>query len=71
MISTTVIPQMCTVVEGSAFDAYSDKHVRRMIDLVEEAEPASSLGNVKLQMLLNSAASVFQTAIADTETLLI
>ncbi|TFK40869.1 nineteen complex-related protein 2-domain-containing protein [Crucibulum laeve] len=70
MISTAVIPRICKVVEGGAFDAYSDKHVRRMIDLVEEVEASVESGNAKFQMLLKSVASVFQKAIADTETLL-
>lgn len=87
MISTAVIPRLSRLIEGGAFDVYSERHVRRVVDLAEEVEASVETGNVKLQVrplmftvrkpltsspqvLLKSAATAFQSAIADTETLL-
>ncbi|KAF9468648.1 nineteen complex-related protein 2-domain-containing protein [Collybia nuda] len=69
MISTAVIPRLCAVI-AETFDPYSEKHIRRMIDLTEEVEASVEEGNAKLQMLTKSVAVSFQTAIAHTEALL-
>jgi len=85
MISTAVIPRICTVLEGGAFDVYSERHVKRMIDLAEEVE-ASVGKNDKFhvrsvfrsyeriyplvkQTLLKSVVKAFGTAITETESL--
>lgn len=54
MISTAVVPRLCKVVQGGAFDPYSEKHVRRMVDLAEQVE--ASVGREKYE------ASVMVTA---------
>ena len=51
MVSTTMIPRLCRLIEGGAFDVYSARHVRRMIDLAEEVEASVEDGNAKLQVL--------------------
>lgn len=50
MISTAVIPRLCKVVEGGAFDVYSHIHVRRMIDLAEEVEASLDPANPKFEV---------------------
>ncbi|EDR13826.1 uncharacterized protein LACBIDRAFT_309262 [Laccaria bicolor S238N-H82] len=71
MISTAVIPRLCKLVEGGAFDAYSEQHVRRMVDLAEEVEASVETGNMKFQTLLKSVITNFETAIIGTEELLV
>ncbi|KAJ6621800.1 nineteen complex-related protein 2-domain-containing protein [Mycena sp. CBHHK59/15] len=69
MISTAIIPRICKLTEGGAFDVYSDANVRRMVDLAEEVEATVEPGNAKFLMLLKSVMTVFQAAITDTENL--
>ncbi|KAJ7451559.1 nineteen complex-related protein 2-domain-containing protein [Mycena latifolia] len=69
MISTAVIPRVCKLVEGGAFDAYSDAHVRRVVDLSEEIEASVEPGNAKLLVLLKSVLSIFRTAMTENEKL--
>ena len=38
MISTAVIPRICKILEGGALDPYSERHIKRMVDLAEEVE---------------------------------
>jgi GC-rich sequence DNA-binding factor len=49
MISTAVIPRICKIIEGGALDVYSGRHVRRIIDLIEEVDASVEEDNVKLQ----------------------
>ncbi|KAJ7767506.1 hypothetical protein DFH07DRAFT_1058544 [Mycena maculata] len=57
MISTATIPRICKLVEGGAFDAYSDVDVRRVIDLAEEVEASVEPGHPKFLVLLKSVLS--------------
>ena len=50
MVSTTVIPMICKVIEGGALDVYSLKHIMRMVDLAEEIEASLDPGNIKFQV---------------------
>jgi GC-rich sequence DNA-binding factor len=50
MISTAVVPRICKLVEGGAFDPYSSRHTRRLIDLVEQLEVSVEGDNHKLQV---------------------
>lgn len=50
MISTTVIPRIVAVLASGAFDVYSGRHVRRVVDLAEEVEASVDEGNAKLQV---------------------
>ncbi|KAG6891529.1 hypothetical protein C0992_005064 [Termitomyces sp. T32_za158] len=70
MISTAVIPRLAVVIGGGALDPYSESHVRRAVHLSEEIEASVESGNLKLQTLFKAVVTSFQTAIADTETLL-
>ena len=53
MISTALIPRLCKLVEGGAFDAYSEQHVRRMVDLAEEVEASVETGKMKFQVRIS------------------
>ncbi|KAJ3513492.1 hypothetical protein NLJ89_g2913 [Agrocybe chaxingu] len=68
MISTAVIPVICRAIEGGSLDVYSQKHIRRMIDLSEEIEASVESGNAKFLMILKSVMTVFQNAISATES---
>ncbi|TFK27623.1 hypothetical protein FA15DRAFT_586077 [Coprinopsis marcescibilis] len=71
MISTAVIPRICRMIEGGALDVYSERHIRRMVDLAEEVEASIDTENhTKFHTLLSAVASVFQNAVSDTEDLL-
>jgi GC-rich sequence DNA-binding factor len=50
MITTAIIPRLSKMIEGGALDVYSEKHVRRAIDLVEELEASIEAGNVKIHV---------------------
>ncbi|KAJ7079818.1 nineteen complex-related protein 2-domain-containing protein [Mycena belliarum] len=69
MISTAVIPRICKLVEGGAFDPYSDADVRRVVDLSEEVEASVEPGNAKFLVLLKSVLTVFRAAMTVHETL--
>ncbi|GLB38206.1 putative nineteen complex-related protein 2 [Lyophyllum shimeji] len=69
MISTAVIPRLSATIAGGAFDPYSEVHTRRAIDLSEEVEASVEEGNVKVQILLKSIVTSFESAISETETL--
>ena len=45
MVGTAVVPRLCKIIQGGAFDPYSEKHVRRMVDLAEQIE--ASVGREK------------------------
>jgi len=70
MISTAVVPRICKMLEAGAFDPYSGKDIRRMIDLAEQVEASVGADNNKFQMLVNSVHSVFNGTTSDLETLL-
>jgi GC-rich sequence DNA-binding factor len=86
MISTAVIPRIVTVLGSGAFDVYSGRHIRRVVDLAEEVEASVEEGNAKLQVrtlrvgaylkltvsqiLLKTITSAFESAISSTESLL-
>ena len=59
MISTAVIPMICKVIEGGALDAYSQKHIVRMVDLAEEIEASLDPGNIKFQVQFDFSFSSF------------
>lgn len=50
MISTAVIPRICKIIEGGGLNAYSGRHIRRIIDFIEEIEASVEENNVKLQV---------------------
>lgn len=47
MITTTVIPRICALIAGGAFDPYSMKDVRKVIDLAEQIEMSVARGETK------------------------
>ncbi|KAJ7432756.1 nineteen complex-related protein 2-domain-containing protein [Mycena galericulata] len=67
MVSTAIIPRICKLIEGGAFDAYSDFDVRRMVDFAEEVEASVEPGNAKFLILLKSVLTVFRAAISENE----
>ncbi|KAF9221600.1 hypothetical protein BS17DRAFT_711194 [Gyrodon lividus] len=70
MICTAVIPHISKVLEAGAFDAYSAKDIRRMIDLAEQVEASVGTDNNKFQMILKSVHSIFDGTTSDLEALL-
>lgn len=53
MISTAIIPRLCTIVEGGAFDAYSAKSLDRMLDLTEQIEASVEPSDQKFQVTIS------------------
>lgn len=51
MISTAVAPRFCKTLEAGAFDAYSARNVRRLIDLAEQIEASIGTDSNKYQVL--------------------
>jgi GC-rich sequence DNA-binding factor len=50
MISTAIIPRVCKLVEGGAFDPYSSKDIRTMIDIAEQIEVSVERSDLKFQV---------------------
>ncbi|KAH9936526.1 GCFC-domain-containing protein [Fomitopsis serialis] len=68
MISTAVIPRLCKLLEGGAFDPYSATDVRKLTDLAEQIELSVERSNLKFEMLLKSVFTVFQGAVTSTDS---
>ncbi|KAL0570505.1 hypothetical protein V5O48_011451 [Marasmius crinis-equi] len=71
MVTTAIVPRISKLIEGGAFDAYSRKHIRRMIDLLEEIEATVEQGSPRLQILPKSVVSCFDKAISESEAQLL
>lgn len=54
MISTAVIPKLCKLIDGGAFDPYSAAHVRALVDVAEEIEVSVQREDLKFQVWLLS-----------------
>jgi GC-rich sequence DNA-binding factor len=50
MISTAIVPRLCKIVEGGAFDPYSTNSLRRMVDLAEQVEASVERDSQKFQV---------------------
>lgn len=50
MISTAIVPHISKVFDAGALDVYSEKHVKRVVDLVEEVEASMDSNKAKLQV---------------------
>lgn len=50
MISTALVPRLCKIVEGGAFDPYSSRSLRRMVDLAEQVEASIEKEGQKFQV---------------------
>ncbi|KAH7927764.1 hypothetical protein BV22DRAFT_1006330 [Leucogyrophana mollusca] len=70
MISTAVAPRICKLVEGGAFNPYSARDTRRMIDLTEQVEASIGADSHKYQMILKCVYTAFENVVVGTESLL-
>lgn len=50
MVSTAVIPRLVAALASGAFDVHSGRHIRRVVDLVDEVEASVEEGNAKLHV---------------------
>lgn len=50
MVSTAVIPRICKMVESGAFDPFSAKSTRSLVDLAEQVEIYVERDNTKFQV---------------------
>jgi GC-rich sequence DNA-binding factor len=50
MVSTTLIPQLCKLFSGGGFDPYSARHMKRIVDLVEQVELCMDRSDPKFQV---------------------
>jgi GC-rich sequence DNA-binding factor len=50
MISTAIIPRVCKLIEGGAFDPYSTKDVKTTVDLGEQIESSVERDSLKFQV---------------------
>lgn len=50
MISTAIIPRVCKLLEGGAFDPYSAKDIRTVINLAEQIEASTERDSLKFQV---------------------
>jgi GC-rich sequence DNA-binding factor len=54
-MSTAVIPRLSNLIEGGAFDPFSSKDTRRVVNLAEEVEISVEKGNYKFQVIIGSS----------------
>ena len=75
MISTAILPRICKIVEGGAFDPYSVKCLRRMVDIAEQVEASIDKNNPKFQVsyldisLLKLTLMIIQTLLKSVYTI--
>ena len=50
-ITTVVLPRLTNLLEGGAFDPFSGKNIRRLVDLAEEVEISVEKSNHKFQVI--------------------
>jgi GC-rich sequence DNA-binding factor len=48
-VSTFLVPRLCKIVDGGALDPYSEKAIRRMVDLSKEVEASVGQKFLKFQ----------------------
>ncbi|KAL5524572.1 hypothetical protein ACEPAF_9712 [Sanghuangporus sanghuang] len=65
---STIVPRLCKIIRGGAFDPYSSEHVRAIIDLAEQVEASAS--HEKLELLQKTVYGTFRQAIDDHATLI-
>lgn len=53
-ITTVVLPRLTKLLDGGAFDPFSGKDIRRLVDLAEEVEISVEKGNHKFQVIEKS-----------------
>ncbi|KAH7914293.1 nineteen complex-related protein 2-domain-containing protein [Hygrophoropsis aurantiaca] len=70
MLSTAVVPHICKMVDRGALNPYSDRDIRRMIDLAEQVEASIGTDNHKFQMILKSVHTAIENVVVGTESLL-
>ncbi|KAI0373663.1 GCFC-domain-containing protein [Pilatotrama ljubarskyi] len=68
MISTALIPRLCRIIESGGLDPYSATDIRRLVDLTEQVEASVDRQSLKFEMLLKSVYTVFNAAVAATES---
>ena len=61
MISTAVVPRLYKVIQGGAFDAYSAKHIRILIDLAEQVE--ASVTQDKFELFIKAVIIPFRESV--------
>ena len=50
MVSTALIPHLCKLLSGGGFDPYSARHMKRVVDLVEQVELCMERSDPKFQV---------------------
>lgn len=50
MISTAIVPRLSQLIEAGAFDPYSARDLRRLIDLAEQIEVSVDKDGLKFQV---------------------
>jgi len=51
ILSTVALPRLGKLIEGGAFDPYSSKDIRRLVDLGEEIEISVEKNHHKFQVI--------------------
>lgn len=64
MVSTSVVPRLCKVIQGGAFDPYSARHIRVLIDLAEQVEASATQD--KFELLVKAVITPFRQAVEST-----
>lgn len=70
MISTTVVPRICKLLEAGAFDPHSIPNIRKMIDTAEQVEASIGSDHHKFLMVLKSVYTTFENVVIAAESLL-
>ncbi|KAG8898670.1 hypothetical protein FRB99_007237 [Tulasnella sp. 403] len=66
MITTAVIPRLNAVISGGAFDPYSMRHIRRVVDLAEQVELCTSKDDPKFLIFAQTVTKVLTNAVNST-----
>jgi GC-rich sequence DNA-binding factor len=60
MISQALIPRLSKIIEGGAFDPYSARHTRRVIDIAEQVEASVEQEAVRFQVRCPSSIATYR-----------
>ncbi|KZO96889.1 hypothetical protein CALVIDRAFT_549520 [Calocera viscosa TUFC12733] len=71
LVSSAIVPRLCALINGGAFDPYSARHVRRMIEVTEQVEACIGREADKFRLLCRTVLHTFTNEITESLTMIV
>ncbi|KZT57254.1 hypothetical protein CALCODRAFT_496388 [Calocera cornea HHB12733] len=71
LVSSAIVPRLCTLISGGAFDPYSANHVRRIIEVTEQVEACIGREADKFKVLCRTVLHSFTNEITASLTMVL